>query len=265
LFNQSSYRTAAPFALPFQSTSRDSTPMYCLTASNGLARRGRALLSIVLAAVLGIAPAWAKPSRQPESGASRPHGPAPALVSACFVPAQSCLEAIVGAIAAARSQIRVQAYGFSSRPILRALATAHDRGVDVAVILDKSDAPATADEDGEAAADPVFDYPPPRLHRHRSGAAYMARAGVPVWIDDQPAIAHNKLIVIDGHLVIGGSYNYTYSAEHRNAENVTFIDSAEVARWFLANWATRREVSHRFDTPVGALAKPHGLAQNDIR
>ena len=43
---------------------------------------------------------------------------------------------------------------------------------------------------------------------------------MPSWIDSLPRIAHNKAIVVDGHLVIGGSYNYTASAEHRNAENV---------------------------------------------
>ncbi len=28
-------------------------------------------------------------------------------------------------------------------------------------------------------------------------------AGIPVWIDFEPAIAHNKIIVIDGHYVSG--------------------------------------------------------------
>ena len=54
--------------------------------------------------------------------------------------------------------------------------------------------------------------------------------------------------------MIGGSYNYTASAEHRNAENVTFIDAPVVADFYLANWEARKAVSHpsRFmpeDTP----------------
>src|SRR5438309_6038372 len=83
----------------------------------------------------------------------------------------------------------------------------------------------------------------------------MANAGVPVWIDDAPAIAHNKIIVIDRRIVIGGSYNYTASAERRNAENVTFIDSPDMAEWFLANWTSRRDASRPLRTePAGSPA-----------
>ncbi len=147
------------------------------------------------------------------------------------------------------ARIRVQAYGFTSRPILRALAAARARGIDVQVILDKSDAPALDRDDDPA---------PPRRTRRRwrfAGAESMADAGVPVWIDDLPAIAHNKLILIDGHLVIGGSYNYTAAAERRNAENVTFIDSTEVAQWFLANWRSRRELSRPWAPHPGAVGE----------
>jgi phospholipase D len=70
---------------------------------------------------------------------------------------------------------------------------------------------------------------------------------VPVWIDDQLAIAHNKVLIIDGHLVITGSFNFTKSAETRNAENVVMIDSPRVAGWFAANWDARRAVSRAFE------------------
>ena len=92
--------------------------------------------------------------------------------------------------------------------------------MDVAIILDKSDAPKLCAVDAELLA-----------------------AGVPVWIDHLPGIAHNKVIVIDRHVVIGGSYNFTRSAETRNAENVTIIDSAAVAARFLANWQARQAVA----------------------
>ncbi|MBB3453148.1 phosphatidylserine/phosphatidylglycerophosphate/cardiolipin synthase-like enzyme [Rhizobium sp. BK313] len=64
-----------------------------------------------------------------------------------------------------------------------------------------------------------------------------------------PSIAHNKVIVIDESLVIGGSYNYTAAAQRRNAENVTFIDGREVAREFLANWDSRLKASRAFEGP----------------
>jgi phosphatidylserine/phosphatidylglycerophosphate/cardiolipin synthase-like enzyme len=74
----------------------------------------------------------------------------------------------------------------------------------------------------------------------------VAHADIPVWIDHPPGIAHNKVIVIDRHLVVGGSMNYTKSATDRNAENVTFIESVEAAGWFLANWNARRAVSSSY-------------------
>ena len=178
--------------------------------------------------LLTPATAGAAPNSDPSFGA--PLGPVTAKVSVCFVPAQVCDIAIATAIDAARSSIRVQAYGFTSHRILAALAAAHARGVDVQVILDKSDEHALR-----------------RGRVRRSGAAFTDAAGIPTWIDDKVAIAHNKLIIIDRHLVVGGSYNYTASAEHRNAENATFIDSTELAERYLENWESRRLVSRAWN------------------
>ena len=156
---------------------------------------------------------------------------APALVSACFVPQRACVGAIAGAIDAARRTVRVQAYGFTSAPILAALLRAKARGVDVRLLLDKVN-----DWGGR--------------QETRSGAGAAEAAGIPVAIDDRPAIAHSKVIVIDGRLVIGGSYNYTASAERRNAENVLFIESPAVAGWFAANWRARQAVSRPMVQPA---------------
>ena len=83
--------------------------------------------------------------------------------------------------------------------------------------------------------------------RKYSGATLLEAADIPVWIDFAPAIAHNKIIVIDGYLTIGGSYNYTAAAQKRNAENVTFTESAEIAREYLANRDNRLKVSRSFN------------------
>ena len=158
-------------------------------------------------------------------------GPAPAEVTACFSPGPtSCAEVIGDAIDRARSSIRLQAYWLTSPPILRALAQAKRRGVDVRAILDK-----TQDRHGD-----------PR--GHYSGAVYLAHAGVPVWIDDLPAVAHSKVLILDGATVVTGSFNFTKSADTRNAENVVLLESREVASWFTRNWEERREASRVFET-----------------
>src|SRR5260221_6936533 len=64
----------------------------------------------------------------------------------CFTPGRDCTDLIVQQIHAARHSILVQAYSFTSVPILSALKAAHAHGVDVEVIVDKSSArPAVGD------------------------------------------------------------------------------------------------------------------------
>lgn len=155
---------------------------------------------------------------------------ATATISACFTPGpESCAERIVDHIDAATSTVRVQAYYLTQPIILRAIATAKKRGLDVEVILDKS-------QDRR-------DSPRSRY----SGATYLANAGVPVWIDDAPAIAHSKVVILDDKVVITGSFNFTKSADTRNAENVVIIDGTAVTTWFTRNWEERRSASRRFE------------------
>jgi len=82
--------------------------------------------------------------------------------------------------------------------------------------------------------------------RGPSGAEFVARAGIPVFIDYRPAIAHNKVIIVDKHIVVTGSYNFTSAAERRDTENVTVIRSPEIASRFLSNWESRQAVSRVF-------------------
>ena len=98
-------------------------------------------------------------------------------------------------------------------PIAKALIEAHRRGVAVKAILDKS---ANA--------------------QHYSAATFLEHMGVPVWIDSQHAIAHNKVMVIDNATVITGSFNFTKAAEEHNAENLLIIHDPALAAHYVENW-----------------------------
>lgn len=120
----------------------------------------------------------------------------------------------MSALDGAKKNVLVQAYSFTSAPIAKALVDAKKRGVDVQVILDKSQ----------------------RTERYTS-ATFLANEGVPTYIDSKHAIAHNKLMVIDGDEVITGSFNFTKAAESSNAENLLVINNApELAARYTANW-----------------------------
>ena len=69
-----------------------------------------------------------------------------------------------------------------------------------------------------------------------SSADFLAHAGIPTRIDAQHRIAHNKVMVIDGAVVITGSFNFTKGAEYDNAENLLVIRSQALAAQYTRNW-----------------------------
>jgi phosphatidylserine/phosphatidylglycerophosphate/cardiolipin synthase-like enzyme len=143
--------------------------------------------------------------------------------SVYFSPKGGCTEAIVSAIAGAKRTVFVQAYTFTSAPIAKALVEAHKRGVDVQVILDKSN-----------------------LHGKYSSTDLLIHAGIPTRIDAIAAIAHNKVIVIDNETVVTGSFNFTNAAEEHNAENLLVIHDATLAARYVANWRVRERRSELY-------------------
>ena len=44
---------------------------------------------------------------------------------------------------------------------------------------------------------------------------------------------HHKVIVIDGSIVITGSFNFTVSADKENDDNVLVIHNADLAKLYL--------------------------------
>jgi phosphatidylserine/phosphatidylglycerophosphate/cardiolipin synthase-like enzyme len=138
----------------------------------------------------------------------------PASIVAYFSPNGGCTDAIVNELNCAKATIDVQAYSFTSAPIAEAVAKAHARGVKVRVILDKSQ----------------------QTERY-SSLTYLRNHNVPTWVDSKHAIAHNKLMIIDGRTLLTGSFNFSKAAEERNAENLLVIrDNAELIRQYQDNF-----------------------------
>jgi len=135
-------------------------------------------------------------------------------------------EMIIAAIDAAHRQVLMQAYSFTHRRIADALVRAASRGVEVAIIADEEQSRAS-----------------PAIIRD------VVHAGVPVLVDAQHAAAHNKIIVIDtGYAdcaVITGSFNFTYAAQHRNAENALVLrGNPPLCDAYFNNWRRHQAHSH---------------------
>ena len=71
----------------------------------------------------------------------------------------------------------------------------------------------------------------------------LVAAGISVYLDVRPAIAHNKIILIDDHLIFTGSYNWTKAAESRNAENLLRIEDPNLFKLYLENFHIRKDLS----------------------
>ena len=135
------------------------------------------------------------------------------VVGIYFTPPADVAAAVIDVIDQSKSEVLVQAYGFTHNGIAQALVRAHTRGVTVKVLLDaKTDS------------------------TNRYVTELLVTQQIPLRLDAGHAIAHNKVIVVDGELVITGSFNFTNAAQTRNAENLLVLKSTELADSYKANW-----------------------------
>ena len=132
------------------------------------------------------------------------------------------------------------AYSFTARPITEALVDASRRGVRVEIILDHSNE-----------KEPYTDLP------------LLLEKGLKPLIDDKHAIAHNKVMVIDGRTIVTGSFNFTHQAELENAENMMILKGhPELIEQYRGNFEEHKAHARAVGTVAG---KPHpqaGAAQH---
>ncbi|CAN5307565.1 phospholipase D family protein [soil metagenome] len=144
-------------------------------------------------------------------------------LQAAFSPWENLESLIVGAIDEGQKQILVQAYLLTSRKIAVALIAAKKRGVDIRVLADAAQA--------ETATSSKLDD--------------LAAAGIAVWLETKYQNAHNKVMVIDAATprptVITGSFNFTWGAQHKNAENILIArNNPALASRYALNWERHR-------------------------
>jgi phosphatidylserine/phosphatidylglycerophosphate/cardiolipin synthase-like enzyme len=168
--------------------------MDTLTMKN-LSQRWRAALSLSVGLLTLLGVLLVRVTLAAEGTAAR--------VTVYFSPRGGATDAVVHEVHAATQQILVQAYSFTLAPIAKALLDAHKRGVKTLAVLDKSN----------------------ETDKY-SAATFLVNAGIQTLIDDQHAIAHNKIMVIDSAIILTGSFNFTKAAEEKNAENLLVIKEA---------------------------------------
>ncbi len=161
--------------------------------------------------------------------------PASGEVEVAFTPGDNIEALLLRVIDNARHSLQVQAYTFTSRRIADALIAARRRGVTVNVLADA------------------------QMNQRAQNISALPRllaAGVPVALETRYAAAHNKLLIADAdgpHCAVAtGSYNFTWSAQNRNAENVVVLrQNCALARIYRENWRRHRAQA----TPITRLSR----------
>lgn len=182
----------------------------------GLGTAGRRVaLAVALSLVAGAAAASQRFAAEGE-------------IEVAFAPRDDTEKVVIELIRSARKSLEVQAYAFTSRNIADALVAAQRRGVHVEVLADA------------------------QMNRRGKGNAIgrLLAAGVPVAFETRYNAAHNKVIIVDAEgprcALLTGSYNFTWSANNRNAENLLIVrEHCELARAYRANWLRHRKDATR--------------------
>jgi phospholipase D len=156
------------------------------------------IFGLLLGTTLGIAYGrYGQPYPQPSP-------PPPPTYDVYFSPKGGCAQAVIHWIGRANQSIHVLMFIFSLDSVADALISAHKRGVEVKLVLDKS--------------------------QSYSEFAALKAAGIEVRNDTNwEGIMHNKIAIIDHVIVLTGSFNWTDTADNSNNENLIVIHSVEVA------------------------------------
>lgn len=140
-----------------------------------------------------------------------------------FSPDDHVQQALLQLLDSAKSSIYFLAYSFTADPLGEAIRRAAAAGVRVAGVMDE---------------DQVHSNVGSEFDKFRA-------AGLDVRLDGNAGEMHHKLMIIDGNILVIGSYNFTASAETTNDENLIVIHDAQIAAQSVPEFGR-----------VYALAKP---------
>ena len=124
-----------------------------------------------------------------------------------FSPNGGCQDAIISEISKAQKTIDIAMYYLTSREIAQELVKAKDRNVKIRIVLDKS-----------------------QETQKFSKSRYLIKRGFEVKYHTGSGIMHNKFAIIDGKVLITGSFNWTPTADQKNEENLLIMTDEELIK-----------------------------------
>ena len=131
-----------------------------------------------------------------------------------FSPDDGTAGHLIDLINAARQSISFLAYSFTADDLASAMLDRAPAGITISGVFEE------------------------RQYRSNTGTEYdhFRSSGQDVRLDGNPRNMHHKVIIIDGQIVVTGSYNFSASAEKSNDENTLVIHNAEIASLYLSEF-----------------------------
>ena len=125
------------------------------------------------------------------------------VICICFSPQEDCGKMVIEQIKCAVNTIDIAAYSITDSEIIAALNDAKENGVEIRLLLDKVQA---------------------------AGRKSISRTWKDCCIDIRSGLMHDKIMIIDGNVLITGSYNFTNNARKSNDENLLVIFDGNIIK-----------------------------------
>lgn len=126
-----------------------------------------------------------------------------------FSPEDNALDLLLPLVKQAKESVHFMTFAFTHDDLGEELVRQANRGVDVRGVFESRN---TSTEHSE-------------IHR-------LYCNGIDVREDGNPATMHHKVFVIDGKIVVTGSYNFSNNSETSNDENMVFLNNSDIAETY---------------------------------
>lgn len=139
-----------------------------------------------------------------------------------FSPDDHVLNALYGLLSKAESSIYFLAYSFTTNELGDIVRQKAADGLTVKGVMDEE----------QIASNIGTEFDPFR------------QAGLDVRIDGNDGLMHHKVFIVDGKIVVTGSYNFSRSAEEKNDENLIIIYNEKIAEQYMQEFERVYKLAH---------------------
>lgn len=117
-----------------------------------------------------------------------------------FSPSADCEEKIIDRINKTQKKLYIAVYSLTSVPLTNAILNAHQRGIDVKILTDRTQAGTK-----------------------NSKVRFLNQKGLNIKVHSRHNIMHDKIAIFDEQTFLTGSYNWSTKARRSNVDNCLFI------------------------------------------